>query len=172
MNRTAVLAAVVCSLIFAGSSYAADSEEPGVQKNAPNEMSKTVKKSGAKTPQERARNTEQRIKELHDELGVSKEQEAKWAEVAKTMRDNDAVITALIEERRKNAEKMTALDDLQSYEDITQAHADGIKKMITSFEPLYDDMSDEQKKNADKVFNNFRAHRGKQGATSRPGGKQ
>jgi len=111
---------------------------------------------GALTPEERAQRTEERIRELHDELGITGAQESRWEEVARTMRDNQAAISALIEERRKNAARMDALDDLQSYADITQAHADGIKRMIAAFEPLYSQMSENQRRNADTVFNSFR----------------
>ena len=50
---------------------------------------------------------------------------------------------------------LTAVQDLKSYEKFTQAHADGLKNLIASFEGLYTSMTDEQKKNADEVFQNF-----------------
>lgn len=104
------------------------------------------------TPQAIARRGEERIKALHDQLGIKNEQEALWGNVAQTMRSNEALITALITVRHNNSASMTATDDLKSYESITQAHADGIKKLIVSFKELYSDMPDEQKKIADKVF--------------------
>lgn len=111
------------------------------------------------TPQERAQRTEERIKELHDELGITSTQETRWEEVARTMRDNQATISSLIDDRNKNAASMDALDDLQSYADITQAHADGIKRMLAAFEPLYAQMSESQKKRADSTFHSFRGRR-------------
>jgi hypothetical protein len=47
---------------------------------------------------------------------------------------------------------MTAVDDLKSYAEITDAHADGIKKFTPVFATLYAGMPDAQKKNADGVF--------------------
>jgi hypothetical protein len=47
---------------------------------------------------------------------------------------------------------MTAVDDLKSYGEIANAHADGIKKFIPVFESLYASMSDAQKKSADTLF--------------------
>ena len=47
---------------------------------------------------------------------------------------------------------MTAIDDLKSYSEIADAHADGLKKFIPAFEPLYAGMSDAQKKSADTLF--------------------
>ena len=47
---------------------------------------------------------------------------------------------------------MTAVDDLKSYSEIADAHADGLKKFTPAFEPLYAGMSDAQKKSADTLF--------------------
>ena len=47
---------------------------------------------------------------------------------------------------------MNAVDDLHSYEAIADAHAAGVKKLMTAFETLYASLSDAQKKNADAVF--------------------
>ena len=47
---------------------------------------------------------------------------------------------------------MTAVDNLQSYSAIVEAHAEGLKKFVPAFEALYASMSDAQKKNADTIF--------------------
>ena len=54
----------------------------------------------------------------------------------------------------------TAVDDLNAYAGVVQAHADGIKKLGVAFAPLYSSMSAEQKKLADDAFSR-RAHAGK-----------
>ena len=54
---------------------------------------------------------------------------------------------------------MNAVDDLKSYSEITEAHARGLKRFISVFEPLYASMSDAQKKDADTLFR----HRGRGG---------
>ncbi|MDR3425531.1 MAG: Spy/CpxP family protein refolding chaperone [Alphaproteobacteria bacterium] len=154
--RFAVMASLVGSLAFAYPAFAAndapDQAAPSAQK---------INEHGEKmdhSPQAMARRVEERIKTLHDKLGITSEQEAKWGDVAQTMRDNEASIAALVEARHKNISGMTAIDDLQSYEDITQAHADGIKKLIPVFQALYGEMSEDQQKYADKVFGSFEGH--------------
>jgi hypothetical protein len=47
---------------------------------------------------------------------------------------------------------MTAVDDLKSYGEIADAHANGIKKLTPVFADLYTSMSDVQKKEADTLF--------------------
>jgi len=50
---------------------------------------------------------------------------------------------------------------LRTYERFTQAHVNGLKTLISSFETLYQGMPDKQKALADQVFRKF----GARGAT-------
>ena len=100
----------------------------------------------------KADRVETRIKELHTKLMITPEQEEAWNKVAQVMRDDAKTMEALIKARSEKARTVTALDDLKSYGEIAEAHADGIKKFSAAFEPLYTGMSDAQKKNADMFF--------------------
>jgi protein CpxP len=95
---------------------------------------------------------EARIKDMHAKLKITAAQEDQWTKVAGTMRDNEKTIEPLIKARADNAKTMTAVDDLKSYGEITDAHADGIKKFTPVFATLYTSMSDAQKKEADTLF--------------------
>ncbi len=100
----------------------------------------------------KADRVEARIKELHTKLNITPAQEGPWNNVVQVMRDNAKTMEALIKGRTEKAGTMTAIDDLKSYSAIAEAHADGLKKFIPAFEPLYAGMSDAQKKSADKLF--------------------
>ncbi len=93
-----------------------------------------------------------RITELHTKLGITADQESKWKDVTDVMHENAATMRPLIEARKAKGESMTAVDDLESYAKIADAHADGAKKFASVFKPLYDSMSDAQKKTADTMF--------------------
>ena len=93
-----------------------------------------------------------RIKTLHSELKITPAQETQWNAVAEAMRQDAATMTDLIQQRQQNAASMTAVDDLNSYGKITQAHADGVKSIVGPFSTLYASFSDAQKKTADSVF--------------------
>jgi ERCC4-type nuclease len=95
---------------------------------------------------------EARIKELHTKLKITPAQKELWNNVTQVMRDNAKTMEALIEARSKEAGTMTAIEDLKSYGEIVEAHADAIRKFIPAFEPLYAGMSDAQKKAADTLF--------------------
>ncbi|MEJ0070235.1 MAG: Spy/CpxP family protein refolding chaperone [Pseudomonadota bacterium] len=119
--------------------------------SAPMASQPPVRKAAAK-PVSRVDMVGQRIKELHTKLRITPDQEAKWATVAQVMQDNAAKVDSLTQQRTQNLGTMTAVDDLKSYRDITQAHADGLQALITAFEGVYDTMTPDQKKNADNVF--------------------
>jgi periplasmic protein CpxP/Spy len=95
---------------------------------------------------------EARITNMHAKLKITQAQEEQWAKVAQSMRDSEKAVEPLIKARKDNAKTMTAVDDLKSYAEITDAHADGIKKFAVAFTTLYDSMSDAQKKEADALF--------------------
>jgi periplasmic protein CpxP/Spy len=95
---------------------------------------------------------ELRIKKLHDELKITAGEEPQWAAVAEAIRDDARTVGVLIHERREKAATMNAVDDLRSYQAISEAHANGVAKLVTAFTALYDVMPPEQKKIADAVF--------------------
>jgi hypothetical protein len=95
---------------------------------------------------------EARIKNMHETLKITQNQEEQWAKVAQVMRDNAKSLDALTQSRFDHSKTMTAVEDLKSYAEITDAHADGIKRFTPVFATLYDGMSDAQKKDADSMF--------------------
>lgn len=164
--RIALLCAFACSLVVAVPAHGAGTSGKTTAKPSPM-MEDREEGRMQMTPEERAQRVETRIKTLHDKLGITSAQEAKWNDVAQTMRDNEAAVSSLIQSRRQNMQNMSAIDDLRSYQAIAQAHADGMNRLIASFQSLYDDMPDDQKKVADQVFGQFEGHRG--GAMMRKG---
>jgi periplasmic protein CpxP/Spy len=104
----------------------------------------------------KAETLEQRIIMLHTALKITPDQEAKWTPVATAMRDNSAAMEKLVAAKKSMAPaSMTAVDDLNTYQEFAQAHADGLKNLTAAFTALYDSMPATQKKNADQVFQKF-----------------
>jgi hypothetical protein len=95
---------------------------------------------------------EARIADMHTKLKITPAQEDQWTKVAEVMRENAKSMDALTRSRHEHAKTMTAVDDLKSYGEITEAHADAIKRLTPVFAALYDGMSDAQKKEADTLF--------------------
>ena len=95
---------------------------------------------------------EARIKDMHAKLKITAAEEEQWSKVADVMRDNAKTMDELNSVRSANAKTMNAVDDLKSYGEVVDAHADEIKKFAAAFEPLYANMSEAQKAEADALF--------------------
>lgn len=95
---------------------------------------------------------EARIMDLHSKLKITPAQEEQWTALTRVMRENARTMDALRQSRLENAANMTALDDVKSYSEMAEAHAEGLKNFVPAFEALYDSMSDSQKKVADQTF--------------------
>lgn len=160
--------------LLTGTSIAAT---PAMQAQADSSMPAPAMKSSADTnmskkthiklsPTDRA---EIRIKDLHSKLKIAPGQETQWAAVAQAMRDNAVTMEDLAEKRKADASGMNAVDDLKSYAEIAQAHADGVKNFIPAFEALYNTLSDQQKATADALFEH--KHHGGKMKKEAPAGK-
>ncbi|MGD0960174.1 MAG: Spy/CpxP family protein refolding chaperone [Methylomonas sp.] len=95
---------------------------------------------------------EMRIKDMHAKLKITSGQEELWSKVAQVMLEDAKTMDELTQTRVEHAKTMTAVDDLKSYAEIAEAHANGIKKLTPVFADLYGSMSDTQKKEADILF--------------------
>jgi len=96
---------------------------------------------------------EQRITTLHTALKITPSQEPLWNAVAQAMRENAAAMDKIVSQARTTPpQSMTAVEDLKMYQKFAQAHIDGLKNLIVSFEKLYAAMPDAQKKITDDVF--------------------
>jgi periplasmic protein CpxP/Spy len=99
---------------------------------------------------------EQRISQLKTALKITPDQESKWNAVAQAMRENASTMEKLVATKRAiSPASMTAVDDLKTYQEFTQARLDGLKNLTPSFKALYDSMPADQKKNADQVFRSY-----------------
>ena len=144
-------AAVRTLLAQAGPTQAAPAQERPEPQTSP-------ERAPAKRPHARRvtiHNVDEWIAYLQDQLHIAPAETPQWNAVAQVMRDNAQSIHRLVEERNQNQKAMDAVDDLRSYEQLTEAQVDGIKRLIPVFETLYAGMSDDQKKNADIVFARF-----------------
>jgi protein CpxP len=160
---TLLAAPLLVSPLALSSATAAQTSTPSATTTAPG----SAKMSAAPgTPTStRAETVEQRITSLHSELKITPAQEKDWDAVAQAMRENANSMQQLVDQTHGQNAPTTALDDLDTYQKFAQGHADGVKNLITPFTTLYNEMSDTQKKNADQVFNNFRAQAAAQRST-------
>lgn len=143
-----IIVAVLVSTFFIGDAYA-QSPAPSVgAPPSPNASTPAMRKSDANHDMK----VDRHIRDLHAKLKITRSEETQWAAVAKAMRDGASELDKAIDKREAIIDNATAIDDLNAYGNITQAHADAVKNLSAVFSPLYSSMSADQKKVADKVF--------------------
>ena len=96
--------------------------------------------------------TEARIKELRAVLKITDAQVKSWDNLTLAMREDAKVMDVLVKDRAENEKNMNAVEQMKFHSKITETRLNQMKKFIPLFEELYASMSDEQKKNADTVF--------------------
>ena len=151
-------------------------QPPAATEAAPQTPAGTVHKATPSGRQSTARHgetmengIEQRISELHSRLQITPEQSQQWDQFAQTMRDNAKDLDQRYRDRAQNLGSMSAVDAMKSFADIEQVRAQDMAKLVPTFQTLYASLSDQQKKSADQLFQNYaakaRAHH--QAATTR-----
>lgn len=136
-------ATLLGAIVLAGPVFAAgEAQTPAQQAMA------APSDSSAMTP------VEARIKSLHKQLHITEVQKPQWDALATVMRDNAQAMVDLQKQRASDAQSMSAVEVIKSYESVIEAHESGMKKFVPPFEALYNTMSDAQKKTADSLFRN------------------
>jgi len=96
---------------------------------------------------------QQRITALHASLKITPAEETQWNGVAQAMHENAAAVGKLIATNGTTSpQNLSAIQELQIYQQLAQAHVDGLENLTTAFSTLYNVMPDDQRKVADRVF--------------------
>lgn len=119
--------------------------------------------------QKHADAVEHRIADLHQQLKITDLQGKQWDAFAQTMRDNARNADKAFHDRAQKLPTMNAVDAMRSYADLTQTHADNMKKLASSFSDLYAVLSPEQKQIADTMYRNPGRHPDEPGKNGKSG---
>lgn len=94
-----------------------------------------------------------RVAYLKAELKITPAQATQWAAVEKAMRDAAAGRKAMREQIKADQDKpKTSVERLRAREKFTASRAEQAKTFVAAYEPLYNAMSNEQRKAADELF--------------------
>jgi chromosome segregation ATPase len=106
----------------------------------------------------RASHIEGRLAFLKTELKITDAQMPQWNAFADVLRQSDKARRDRFEAMRgKRGQETTALERLEQRERASETRAQELKQYVGAFRPLYQSLSDEQKKTADELF--ARPHR-------------
>lgn len=161
IKSTSRTAAVLASLLLpamalsAGAFAQTPAANPAPVSPAPVSPAPAKSTAPAAKPVSRADRVEKHIADMHAQLHITAAQQSEWDQFAQVMRENAATMNDTMEKRRTGFGSMNAADNMESYAQIAEQHAQNMQKLATTFKALYGSMSDEQKKNADT---SFRAH--------------
>jgi protein CpxP len=84
-----------------------------------------------KTAEERV---ERRIREMHAQLQITPAEEAQWNEFAQVMRENARDMDRAFIQRAEQFPTMNAVQNMQSYEQIAEDHAQRVQKLVPVFQ--------------------------------------
>jgi hypothetical protein len=112
---------------------------------------------GAATPaRERplpGRHIEGRIAFLRAELKITDAQQPAWERVAAAMRANAQQMNQMAQQMRGTRDQpRSAVQQLEQRAQFAETRASADKTFLAAFKPLYDSLSDDQKKTADELF--------------------
>jgi len=95
---------------------------------------------------------ETHIKQLHAQLRITPAEQPQWDQFAQVMRENARDMDEVFMQRAQQYPTMNAVQNMQSYEEIAQAHAAHLQKLVPAFDTLYNAMPAQQQKLTDQVF--------------------
>jgi periplasmic protein CpxP/Spy len=95
---------------------------------------------------------DERVAQLQSQLGITAAQMPLWSVFAAVMRDNAAATDVLFARRAGTVATMSAVENMHSYAGIARAYADDTQRLATAFDPLYETLSEAQKRAADTLF--------------------
>jgi len=106
-------------------------------------------------PREFHSHIEGRVAYLKAELKITKDQEPQWAKVAQALRQNSDERRKAFEEMRGTGDRpqpRNALQHLETRARMSTMQAQQSNRFLAAFRPLYDSLSDDQKKAADDAM--------------------
>jgi hypothetical protein len=103
------------------------------------------------------RHIEGRIAFLKAELKITDAQAPQFERVAQAMRENVKDMAKLHEQRHADRDKpKTAVERLEMQVKFGELHTQHEQRFLAAFKPLYDSLSDDQKKAADELMGGHR----------------
>ena len=116
--------------------------------------------------QEHGGTSREPFKQLHAQLQITPAEQPQWDQFAQVMRENARDMDQAFLQRAQQYPTMNAMQNMQSYEQMAEAHVQHLQKLVPAFDNLYNAMPEQQKKLTDQVF---RANAERHAAQSRHG---
>jgi len=160
-SKLSLAALALAAVIGGGTALTAPLHQAAAQ--AANPATPNPPPARAQRPRaEHPQHTEGRIAFLKAELKITPAQEAQWDKVADALRQNATERRQAFNEMRANrGQQQNALQRLEAGARFAALRAQQQDRFLAAFRPLYDSLSDAQKKDADGLLppHHFGGHR-------------
>ena len=100
----------------------------------------------------RRERVEARIADMYATLHITRAEEKQWSRFAQVMLDNAKGMDDLLNRNASMTAKRSALQTMQSYDEVAQLHAHNVRRLSTAFKSLYATLTADQKQAADEMF--------------------
>jgi hypothetical protein len=128
---------------------------PVLAQGTPAPASTTAPTATAAAIQKRDTMVERRITQLHADLNITAQQQPQFDAFANAMRQNASEMDQFQADHASVTASGSAVDLLKTYASFTQMHAQEVQNLVGPFSALYDALSPEQKRVADRSFRTF-----------------
>ena len=118
------------------------------------QLAQAARQGGAKTAAPApsgGSETDRQIADLKKQLKITPQQEPQFNAFAEVMRSNEQDLDKLMQQGSANRQP-NAVQERKQAQQLTEAQAAGLKRLVPALQSLYDTLSDQQKKIADKVI--------------------
>jgi len=146
LASTAIVALLALPAASLAQSAQAPAAPPAVSAGASPMTSHTVPGNSAE------QRVEEHTKELRAQLRITPAEQPQWEQFANVMRENARAMDQVFAQRMQQYPTMNALQNMQSYERVAEAHAQHVQRLVTAFVNLYNAMPEQQKQLTDQVF--------------------
>ena len=149
-SNYAASAAIALSLALPAAALA--QSNPSTTTTPPSPSAAASPRSANAVPNSAEQRVDEHIRQLHAQLRITPAEQPQWDRFAEIMRQNARAMDQEFAERRQQFATMNALQNMQSYEKIAEAHAQHLQRLVPAFENLYNAMPEQQKRLTDQVF--------------------
>ncbi|HEY6430848.1 MAG TPA: Spy/CpxP family protein refolding chaperone [Acetobacteraceae bacterium] len=97
----------------------------------------------------------ERLGRLQDTLRINAGQQQAWNQFANTSLQNATTLDQLYRQRRDTLQTMNAVQNMQTFTQIQLQQAQGMERLLPTFQQLYAELSPQQRQAADDMFRNY-----------------
>jgi protein CpxP len=142
-------AAIVALLALPAAALAQPAQSPAPTAPAAPSSPMAAQPAPGKNAEERV---ETHIKEMRAQLRITAAEQPQWDQFAQVMRENARDMDQAFMQRAQQYPTMNAVQNMQSYEQVAEAHATHLQKLVSAFDSLYNAMPAAQKQLTDQAF--------------------